>query len=133
MDNVIIILMTIAMVTKTIVLSRLETVLTQQLLTTTDKSTPITTKEKLKIIPITSSTIAPTRNSITTTDDNCKEMMISDLVKTRNNWLTTTLIKTPTTTFNIIIANIIFATLVNDLKMIYVTIIEWNHVIEAYG
>ena len=41
---------------------------------------------------------------------------INDLIKTRINGLTTTPIKTHTTTINIIIANIVSATLANDLK-----------------
>ena len=88
----------------------------QQRLTTTDKATPTTTEEKLMIVSITSFTTTPTRNSTITPDDNCKKMMIGDLVKTRINRLTTTPIKTYTTILNMIITNIVLASLANNLK-----------------
>ena len=103
-----------------------------QLATTTNKPTP-TTKEKLIMVPITSSTTALTGNTIMTPNSNCKDIATGNLVKIWISRLTAISIETATTTPNIIIANIIFATLVNDLKIIYLTIMEWNHVKRAYG
>ena len=104
----------------------------QQLLTTTDKPTP-TTKEKLIIISITSFTTTPIRNSMIAADDNYKKMTIGNLVKSRINRIITTSIKIYTTILNMIIANLVFATLVIDLKKICLTVIEWNHVSKAHG
>ena len=61
-----------------------------------------------------------------------ERIIISSLVKTRISGTTTISIKINTTTFNMIIVNIVFMTLVNDLKLIYLIIIEWSHVIEIY-
>ena len=47
---------------------------------------------------------------------NCKMIAIDDLVKIRINCLETISIITHATTVNIIIANIVFATLVNTLN-----------------
>ena len=80
----------------------------QQLLTTT--------KEKLMRVPITSFTITTTRTSIIIPNGNCKKIAMGDFVKAQINGLTTIPIKTHTTTINIIIANIVFATLINGLK-----------------
>ena len=104
----------------------------QQLPITTDKST-LTTKETLIIVSITSFTTKPTQNVITTTNDNGKRMIIGNLIKTKINRLTTTSIKRCTTILNMIIINMVFATLVNDLKMVYLIIIEWNRVSEVHG
>ena len=106
----------------------------QQLLLTTDKSTPTTiTKEELIIIPITSVTTTLARNFVITPNGNCKRITIGKLVKTWISWLTTMPINTLTTTLNKIIANITIAVLTNDLRMIYLTIMEWNHVNKAHG
>ena len=85
----------------------------QQLLLTTDKTTTTTTKDKLIIVPITSFTTTLTENSIITPNGNGKNIAIGNLVKTRIKRLTAIAIKT---TLNIIIANIVFAKLVHDLK-----------------
>ena len=54
------------------------------------------------------------------------------MVKISINTLTTIPIEAHTTTLNIITANITIATLRNDLKMIYLTIIKWNHAKRVY-
>ena len=60
-------------------------------------------------------------------------MTIGDLVKSRFNRLIITSIKSFTTTLNIIIANMVFTTLVNDLKLIYLINIKWNYVSRTHG
>ena len=64
----------------------------QLLITTTNKPTP-TTRENLIIMPITSFTTTPTRNYITAPNDNCKKIVIGDLVKISTNRLTAIPIK----------------------------------------
>ena len=97
----------------------------QQLLLTTDKSSPTTiTKDKLIIVPITSFTTTLTGNSIMTPNGNGKNIAIDNLVKTLISRLTKIPIEAHTTTLNIIIANMVFARLVNDLKMIYLIFIK---------
>ena len=59
-------------------------------------------------------------------------MTIGNLVKSRINRITT-LNKIYITILNMIIANMIFVTLVKDLKMIYLTIIEWNYINRVHG
>ena len=94
MDNLIIAFRSMAKVTRTMASFKAGTTLTQQqLLITTDKSTATITKEKVIIILITSFATTPTWNSVTTINGNSKRMIISNLVKTRNNRLTTTPIK----------------------------------------
>ena len=55
-------------------------------------------------------------------------MTIGNLIKTKINRL-----KTFTTTLNMIIANMVFTTLVNDLKLIYLIITRWNYVSKTHG
>ena len=99
----------------------------QQLPITTDRPIPITTtKEKSIIVPITSFTRTLTQNSMKTTNGDSKRITIDDLVESRINRLIIILIKTYTTILNVIMASMIFTTLVNDLKMIYLNIIKWN-------
>ena len=126
---------TIVKVTRTMASFRSERMLTpQQLLLTTDKLTPTTTtKDKSIIIAIISFITTPTWDSIITTNGNCKRITISNLVKTSISRLTTIPIEAYTTILNVIIANMVFVTLVNDLKMIYLVIIGWNHVSKVHG
>ena len=75
-----------------------------------------TSKEKLVIIPTTSSTTTRTQDSTITLDDDYRKTAIGELIKTQINRSTTIPIKIHITTLNIIIANIVFATLINNLE-----------------
>ena len=77
-------------------------------------------------------TITRSWNLMITINGDSKRIVIGNLVKTRINGTTTISIKINTTTFNMIVVNIVFITLVNDLKLIYLIIIELSHVIERY-
>ena len=64
-----------------------------ELLTTTMYKPTSTTKETLIIIPITSFTATPIWNNIVTSNDNCKKVVIGDLVEARINRLIVIAIK----------------------------------------
>ena len=80
------------------------------------------------MMPITIYVITRTWNLMITINGNSKRMTIGNLVKLRIKRITTTSIKIYTTILNVIMADMVFATLVNDLKMIYLNIIKWNYV-----